>query len=55
MFLIKRFCCHLAFGAGWKGGLERGWGKVGDGLGKGRGGLAFQTSKTVFEQTVSVP
>ena len=41
-----------------KGGLERGWGGVGEGLGKGWGGgwggvgvgLDFKTSKTPFEK-----
>ena len=37
MGFCKRFFCNLALGGGWKGGLERSWGRVGEGLGKGWG------------------
>ena len=58
MGFFKRDFCILVSGGVGKGGLERGWGRVGDGLGRGLGrgwgrvgaGLDFSTSKTLFEK-----
>ena len=50
MLCFKRGFCNLALG-GWKRGVGEGWGGVGEGgWGRVREGLAFYTSKTLFEK-----
>ena len=62
---FKRIFCELAFGGrglergvgegGWREGFGRGWGRDGEALGKGWGGLGFFTSEPRLKKPINVP